>query len=443
MSDPFEVTVEEDGALAAELAHREEQLTGRWPVPVTELVDPRPAFYRKLYRVPASPERQRRRSEGSEGHLRWVRRLAPPEQVEVRVSSPGLIGQVDLLEPAGPVELKTTGRSWGLEELRAERRGYLDQLGLYCALTDHPDGRLVVVSRGPSVGPVEVLAARARFDRLPELLQDGEGRSERFRRALRVRDPGELPRCVWRERGCEVGAAGLCGCTGAEPPDDRWVRDHLTELDVDPVETARWRAVVEGDGPVGANSVRSFRDLQFPRRAYFERTKPAVPSEGFVPDLVRELALRSLAAAVDAGPVGERGQRFAPAGVPPGSISSFRGEPFLVKVSAARPPADPVPASAVPEAYRIELGLRCSTLAAGAGWVFVRHLKATVPQRGIRAWRLTYRGLDRLHDELDRRRAGLEVALDRRDPTLAPACPSWRSRDCPYVERCGCAAGPS
>lgn len=436
--DPFRAELYEEKALAEELELRRRAGPARWPVAVTDLLDPRPAFFRRQARVPLPPDRARRRSEGSEWHLRWARQAAPLRALEVRVVRDGMVGVVDVLGPDGPLELKTTGRPVPVARLLEERGSYLDQLGLYCALTDLPEGGLVVVGDPVPDATRPVVAARGRFRDLGDLRRDAAARAERFRRALRAGDAAELPRCLWFGRECPYQLGKVCGCQGGEPRDDAWVRERLTKLEEDPSTEALWRAAIQRADAAPPPVVRAFRDLSYPRRAYFERTEPGTPGEELPPDPLRDAAFRELTGSVESGPPGERGQMPVPSGEPLGSAPTFRGRPFLAKVSRAAPPPSPLGEGSLPETYRTELGLRVAALDLDEGWVFVHYLRSVPGSNPIRAVRLRYLDRAALQGELARRRHGLEAALAAGEGRLAPACPGWRWESCPYRARCGC-----
>jgi hypothetical protein len=441
--NPRSAEVEDDRLLAEELVARYRAGPGRWPVRVTDLLDPRSAFFRRRAAVPLPTERRRRRALGSEQHARWARHLGGPSEVEVRVQRDGIVGVIDLLEGDGPTELKTTARAPAAERLAEERGNYLDQLGLYCALTDRPSGRIVVVGEQEGGPPAEPVVLHCTFDDLPGLRHDAGARAERLRRAVRADDPSELPRCAWVGRGCPFEEASVCGCTGSEPLDDRWVRDRLRESHPDPEAVARWRDVVTSTLTESPPVIRSFRDLLYPRRAYYEQADPAGGADEPPMEIAHQAAYRSFLGSIEAGPPGELSQRLVTLGDPPGSVPTFRGLPFLIKTSRARLPPDPLTAEHLAAHYLPELAFRCAAIGTPEGWIFLDYLKASPSERGWRAVRVRFRELPEwVQLAADRKRA-LEAALGRRDPAGLPACPGWMLERCPYRAVCGCGAAPT
>lgn len=433
------VDLEEAPELAREIGERRLGGLAHWPVPVTDLIDPRPAFFRRFAPVPLPPERRRRRGIGTLRHGQWVRFVGRPEQAEVRVQRAGVVGVVDLLEPDGPTELKTTGRIPSIERWLEERGSHVDQLGLYVALTGTEQGHLVVAAAEGEAGRPPVVALRCRFRDTAGLLDEASARADRFRRALRSIDPGELPRCLWVGRGCPFQEARACDCSGEEPPDDRWVRDRLVESAPDAPTEARWRSAIQAAEGTPAPVVLAFRDLLYPRRSYYERVAPERIGEERPIDPQSQEAYRELSGAVDAGPDGERSQRLAASGEPPGSIPLFRGLPFLLKTRSGVPWPSPVPRLAVPSHYIDELGFRAAAVGGDAGYVFVDELRSRAPQRRERVLRLRFRDIGAYASEFERRRSALREALERGDPGGLSPCPAWRADGCPYAPGCGCA----
>ena len=358
--------------------------------------------------------------------------------MEVRVEWEGIVGVVDLLEPEGPTELKTTARVPPADRLIPERPTYLDQLGIYCALTERTTGRLVVVGEGEdgSVGPPLVL--RCEFGEIPGIRADAAQRAERLRRSVRSVDPDPLPRCRWFGRNCPFQDQQICHCTGGEPPDDRWILDRLRSSAPDPESEARWRAALQEDLAAPAPVLRTYRDLVYPRRAYYERMDPGgtADTEPVPPELSEEY--RALVGALEAGPSSERTLRPAVSGEPLGTVPLFRGAPFLVKTSRAAPPPDPPTADRLPAHYLEELGFRCAALGLPSGWIFVSYVRLPGDRRRWRAFEITPKDLPAAQRELEERRVALSRALETSDPSGLPPCPGWMVERCPYRSACGC-----
>ncbi len=407
------------------------------PVSVTDLLDPRPAFFRRFSPVPLPAERRRRRALGTEGHRRWSRRLGSPESVERRVERAGIVGVVDLWEPDGPTELKTTGRLGPIDRLREDRGSYFDQLGLYCALTDAPSGRLVVVGVDEGASSPPVLAVRCGYDGLPSLLEAAAGRAERFRRSLRSHEPTELPRCGWFGRHCPYETAKVCGCTGEEPADARWVQEHLRSSTPDPDSAARWSGAIRAAESEPPTVLRTFSDLLWPRRAYFEERYPERVPERAEPDPGRSASYRALADAVESLPASLLDRRSPPSGDPPVPVPTFESSPYVVKVYGGAVPDGPLSIGSLPSHYGRELGFRAAALGTDRTWLFLAFLRRDGPP-GWRAARVRLVDPEAWTVELERIRSALAEAARSGDPRALDPCPGWMASGCPYADSCGC-----
>lgn len=428
-------------ALAEEIERRAVALGGLVTVSVSDLLDPRPAFFRRLAPVPVDPERRRRQALGTERHARWVRRMGPSERVEVRVHREGVVGVIDLLEPDGPTELKTTARLPPPDVPWLEARGeYFDQLGLYAALTGASIGRLVVVGDAEADAPRPLVALRCEVRDGPVLLTEARARADRLRRALRSEDPGELPRCPWFGRSCEFERAGVCGCRGDEPTDDRWVRDRIAEVRREPEREPRWRSAIAEAEQAPAPTIHAFGELLYPRRAYYDRRGPYPDVPEAPPhDPFREAAYREIAAAIEAGPEGERSQRPSRTGEPPGAVPLFRGLPYVVKTRRGIAPTSTGASSpGLPSHYLEELGFRAAAAGVASGRLFLLYLGTPTVPRRLAVERVTFPSPAAWVAEFERRRSALAEALRAGDPSSLPPCPAWRWESCPYRATCGC-----
>ncbi|MCI4360521.1 MAG: hypothetical protein L3J91_02355 [Thermoplasmata archaeon] len=429
-------------ALTAELLRRRRELSPTRSVGVTDLLDPRSAYWRTTAPVAPTPERRALMESGREAHVRIGHALAPARLREVRLRREGIVGQVDLIED-GPVEIKTTALPDSADALRAGRPSYIEQLGMYCALLDRSDGRLLLVAPGPT-DHAAVRVYDGRFRDVPAIWGEMRRRADAFRGALARRDPAGLPRCPWKGRGCEFEAAHICDCTGEEPSLPSTIRDELVELteNAPASESVRRHLTVEPNGspPVA----RRFRDLIYPRRAYYERTEPgaAVPEGAMAyghPAGPEDL-YRALSDLLESGPPGEMTREPTTSGEPLETVACFRGDPLLLKVTRAwnAPPAEQLLRDQ-PQ-YFVDLALRCAALGGPRGWLVLGYERSPEWEGKIRAFEVRWDPLSEPIGLLGGRLAMLQRAVATRDPTPLPACPRWMVEGCAYGGRCGCGA---
>jgi hypothetical protein len=438
------VTVREDPELAAEIGRRMETASGERPIGVTDLLTLRPAFWRMTSPpLPVSPARKRRLESGRRVHRALADLFAPEGSLEVRVRRPGFVGRIDVLTDR-PVELKSASFAPEAEGLVEDRPEYVEQLAMYCALTDRPLGRLIMVVLGDE-DRLEVRSLDVRFQNLGTVLFEMQRRAAMLRAAVAGAASRELPRCRWFDRGCEFREGPTCDCTGSEPDASSTILDEVVEVrpqhDADASLASRLQEALRIRRP---SSIQRFRDLVYPRRAYFERRREAEPVKtelGPSPAPASELYAR-LIEALEGGPLGEVTRLSSLAKEPDEDVSAFRGVPYLVRTTRAWsvPRADQL-VDQSPQ-YALELGFRCAATGSRYGRVIVAHERATDPQDRLKVFELHFDPVSRWARLWRVRAAGLSHALVEGAITELPACPTWMYADCPYRANCGCGEDP-
>jgi hypothetical protein len=428
--------------VAEELLRRRRENPPARSVGVTDLLDPRSAYWRSLSPVEPTPERRAILEGGKEAHVRVGHALAPARYREVRLRREGIVGQVDLLEE-GPVEIKTTSLPPSAEALRTSRASYIEQLGMYCALLDQPKGRLLLI--GPRAGESEPVAVYdGRFGDLGPIWAEMRARANMLREAIERRTPGGLPRCPWRGRGCEFEAAKLCDCTGVEPLMGSAIRDQLADLTLNPTASAEVVARMSEVGRQPPPVVRRFRDLVYPRRAYFERTEPGVTPPAGTPAFAHSASpedlYRTISDLLESGPPGEMTREPTPSGEPLESVACFRGDPLLLKVTRTWTVAPPEKLVQDQPQYFVDLALRCAALGRAHGWLALGYERAPDWTAKLRVLDVIWEPLSAATDLLESRRTLLEASVRAGAMEALPTCPRWMVDGCAYSGRCGCGA---
>jgi hypothetical protein len=434
------VSVREDAELRTELVARFERGSGLRSVGVTDLISLRQAFYRTVVPpVPISPERQARLDQGRALHRILGSRLASEGILEARVRRDGLVGRIDILADL-PVEVKTTSVLLEPSELLEYRADHIEQLGMYCGLVGRPVGRLLTVAAGPT-GAVKVQAIDVAFRSTPRILSEMRRRADLLRAAWVESRVDGLPRCPWYGRGCEFDEASVCACTGDEAPTSHPLTEETENLS--PRDDVRERvrlALSEPAMPENVPTVGRFREVLYPRRAYFERTAPASLSEEFTPPSLEPDLYARLSESLESGPPGEVARVPPRSAEPEEEVVGFRGRPLLVRTSRAwaRFRGDDV-VRRTPQ-YVLELGFRCATTGTDSGLVVVGFERAETVRERIQVLEVSFRSLTPFSRMLRERGRLLREALGERTPAVLPACPEWMVADCPYRSECGCGA---
>ena len=432
--------IEEDAALAGELASRLAAASHELSLAATDLVAPRPAYWRRYAPPPEVPEERRERQELGRGWHRRVAAALPSEGLyEVRLRRRGVVARIDLLADV-PVEIKS-GAPVAAEEIFALRPEYIEQLAVYCALIERTLGRIVHLAPDPG-GPVTVTAVDVAFDDRERLTQAVDARVAALRAAIRDRAPAALPRCRWFGRGCEYGAAGTCDCTGAEPEAAADLLGRARPPVPRPDVAARWRDGIAAGPPAPARpTLGRFREAIYPRRAYFDRSGavPAEPEEVSRPVVIGPDLYDRLQEAIEGGPVGDVARLAVRWEGPEEEVAGFRGRPFLVRTSRAWRRILPSEAGARFPQYLLELAFRCAATGTPDGRVVVAFDRAETDRDRLEVLRYEFPDLGAVERLWAERVGALERALAARDPSSLPPCPAWMYDGCPYRAACGCA----
>ncbi|MCI4362729.1 MAG: hypothetical protein L3K13_00245 [Thermoplasmata archaeon] len=429
--------MESSSELSARLRAALEAGPAQRSVWVTDLVDPRIAYFRSIAPVEPTADVVARRESGRVVHDRVERLLAGPEHRELRVGQDGIIGRIDLLFDR-PTELKSTAKLPEVDRLAESRPSFIEQLGAYCALLGRPGGRLLLVQTQEGA-PASVRAVDCEFTDLPGLRASLLESADRLRAALARRDPTGLPRCAWFHRGCEFEEARICPCNGSEPLPAAPARERLLRLEANAAVAEEVEARLRAPSPVLAEEpVRTFSELLYPRQTYFERIEaPRQPTARFPgTDLWRRVR-DAMEAALGADLEDRRGA----SGEPAEAVSCYLGEPLLVKTSRARfrTPPELLP-NRMPH-YFVELGLRAGALGTDGGWIVLAY---EFPESGtgpVEMLRVRFPAPAELGTHLRELCEQFHEALRRHDPSELPPCPEWKFVDCPYRELCGEPAG--
>ena len=436
------VSVREDPAVETELVTRLADGSGQRSIGVTDLVSLRRAFYRFIApQVPIAASRQARLDQGRAVHRTLGGRLAREGILEARVRREGIVGRIDILADV-PIAVKTAGSFANPEELARTRPDHLEQLAMYCALVGGWNGRLLTLLTD-DLGVHDVQALDVPFGSPGRVLEVMRDRGQRLRTAWAEARPDRLPRCPWFGRGCEFEESKVCGCTGDEPVDPPSILDEVGPIAVrDDVQDRLRPLVIGGSAPSDLPALGRFREVLYPRRAFFDRTNPPeVPALSApetrplppTPDLYGRLA-----EALESGRPGEVARLPPRSTEPEEEVVGFRGQPLLLRTSRGWARYLPEELIARQPQYALELGLRCAVTGTDRGRVVIGFERAETDRDRVQVLELTFRSLTPFSRFLRERRRALAAALRDRNPVALPSCPAWMLDDCPYRATCGC-----
>lgn len=445
-SVPWEnaVSVREDSELAQELTARYAKGSGERAIGVTDLLALRKAYYRRAAPpVPIPPDRQLRLDQGRALHRTLGTLLSGEGILEARVRRDGLVGRIDILSDL-PVEVKSSSALVEPAKLAIYRPDHIEQLAMYCGLLDRPNGRLLTLVVDPT-GVSDVQAVDVAFRSASSILAEMRRRAALLRSAWKEAQVDGLPRCPWFGRGCEFEEASVCACSGAEAPDDRPLTEEVESVSARGDVRDRVRSVLSP--PIAREelgNIGRFREILYPRRAYFERTAatalPAVAAP--VPTLGPDLYGR-LTEAVESGPPGEVARIPARSAEPEEEVVGFRGRPLVMRTSRARSRIRANDLVRRAPQYALDLGLRCAVTGTDSGIVVVGFERPEHDPDRLEVLEIRFSSLTLFSRIYRERSRGLATALRERTPTTLPPCPAWMAQDCPYRSECGCAGAGS
>ncbi len=414
--------------------------TGVRALSVTDLGDERRAFWRRSGGpAPPPPERQEKMELGRAWHLRLGTLFAKEGRLEVRVRRDGISARIDLLAEL-PVEIKT-GTQAISGDLLAERPEWVEQVAMYCALLGRSEGRcLYVPHTDKGAGPVRVFDLGFRDP--ARLRAELEQRARRLRDALVSNRPAPLPRCRWFDRGCEFQTARICDCSGREPEPARGFGEELSFVEERPEIEERCDAALGQATFPPVSPVGRFRDLVYPRRAYFERTM-GVPPPGPPPSPVGAPELyERLSEALESGPVGEVARVVPLRAGPEEEVVGWEGDPYLLRTSRAWDRVRPDELFDRFPQYVVELGFRCAVTGVSRGRVIVGYERAERDEDRVQVLEVEFDPLEPWERRCEDRSLALAASLGSGEFATLPACPAWMYPDCPYRGSCACATEP-
>jgi len=385
-----------------------------------------------------TPEREAALEGGRRLHRILGLVFAPQGQLEVRVHDDRVQGRVDVLSDR-PIEIKTSAYPPPSANPVTERPEHADQVAMYSALLGIDSARLVYLqTRDDEIRGTSVFDLR--FGSLDAVHRAMEDRVRALSAACGAGAAVGLPRCPWYARGCEFRGAGVCDCTGDEPEPESMVQEAgpyvapRADLGSKLEEAVRARL-----GESRPPTIRRFRDLLYPRRAYFESN--AATPVGPTPTFESETDTYSrLVEALDCGPRGEATRLPTLADEPDEEVGGFRGVPVLVRTSRASQRLDPRTVVERSPQYPLQLGFRCVATGTGRARLVLGYERASESERiQVLEFRFDPPGtFSRVWRARTRR---LEAARAQGDPTPLDPCPSWMFEQCPYRDACGC--GPT
>lgn len=428
--------IDANRTIKEELAAAVRVQSARRRISVTDLVNPRQAFFRWTRPdIQPSPDRVQAMMSGTGFHALLGQAISTEEYVEQFVEWEGIVGRIDIYEDV-PVEVKTTG-ALPADPVQV-RPGYIDQLGMYCAITRVASGRLLVYRRNQFGRAPELRAYRVGFRDLDAVGAEMVRRRALFQEALEAHEAASLPCCEWHGRGCDYEQ--ICGCAAA-PPHARIVPASACSVERDAAleEMLGARLAVARHG---AHEGLRLNDLVFPRKAAYQRRHADGAEDEDPDDAAVEARLRDLEREGFRGTL-YKALRFGIPGafrkVPvrvrtlADRVGTFRGVPTLLRSTRLRQMVERERLPYVSSHYFDRMAFEAALVGTDRARLILYY--ETLPGDKFVVYDVVFRDPRAAYEELDRRLALLESGAP---PGELPACPGWMARRCAYAPGCGC-----
>jgi hypothetical protein len=372
---------------------------------------------------------------GSGFHEVFGRTVSTEEFLEQFVEFEGIAGKIDIYKTV-PAELKTTNKLPA--NVLLERPSYVDQLGMYCAMTQRTKSLLVLYKRTFFGNPPVLKVLDIEFKDLAVITNEMVRRRDLLQNAIACSDPAGLPKCEWFTLGCDY--RNCCGCEQAESG------GRVVPLeDVKLSENARFANVLLErlkQRPPLDNSSAGFRlnDLVFPRKAAFEHAPSEEDHE--TADTNVETRLASMESQ------GLRGALFATMrfGVPgafrrtavslqslKGWVATYKDVPTMLRTTKF---SKMVERDRLPETlthYFDRLAFECALTGQERGRLLLYY--ESIPGEKFMVYEVWFKNLPAIVAEAERRLKLLEEGAPAHQ---LPACPAWMSKFCRFSSICGC-----
>jgi len=433
---PLVAGIDANRTLKDELAAAINRRSTRRRISVTDLVNPRQAYFaRTRPDLKPSPDRQQSMMAGTGFHEFFGRAISTEEFVEQLVEFQEIVGKIDIYE-AIPLELKTTASI--PTNIIGSRPGHAEQLGMYCAMVNTSaqsvaTGHLLYYKRAEWGRPPELRAFDVEFSDLAGIVGEMIRRRDLLREALDTLDPARLPRCEWFGRNCTYGE--ICGCAGADPL-QRIVTGSTVRVRENPEFAERVRNSL---APMAPREGLAINDLVFPRRAAMRRLAGSAKEEEDAEDRMASLQQRGFQTALQDviwyGFPGASRRVKVLFGQIKASVVQFRGLPMILRNNKQKKMIERSRLSEEVPHYLDRLGFECALVESERGRLVIYY--SSIPEDKFMVYDVWFKDLAGIRSEMERRVALLEGGAP---PDQLPPCrPAWMARFCPFAPGCGCA----
>jgi hypothetical protein len=404
-------------------------------ISVTDLTNLKQAYFRRKHPEIVPPlEKQQLMWAGTGFHKIFGSAVSREEYLEQFVEAEGIVGKIDIYEKI-PVEVKTTS-TLTTGDLLQYRPGYIEQLGMYCAMVNASEGKIVVFQRqSQESSRAPLIVYYVTFPKLEAIREEMQRRRDLLLQALISNDPSNLPVCAWFNRVCDYSA--VCDCKTTSVPLSYKIAELAGQIQVD--EITRQQLLDQLAKPRPSPLFR-LNDIVFPRKAYFRHVNQQAVAEeeqekeghlrsmderGFL-DALRDILRYGIPGEVERIPV-QHTLLTDLVQVCQNLPTILRDPKFYSLVERERLPFT------FPH-YFLRLGFECALTDHPKGRLLLYYPKVPREDAKLMVYDVSLRNLNALKTEALYRVELLEKATS---PLQLPRCPSWMCSYCDYRSECG------
>ncbi len=409
-------------------------------ISVTDLTNLKQAYFKRKYPEIVPPlEKQQLLWAGTGFHKIFGSAVSSEEYLEQFVEAEGIVGKIDIYENI-PIEVKTTSTLVSTGDLAKYRPTYVEQLGIYCAMVNSLQGKIIIYQRHDSTESPQapLIAYQVTFPDLEAIREEMRQRRDLLVQALISNDPSNLPICAWFNRGCDYSE--VCDCRTTSVPLSYTIAELAGQIQID--EPTCQQLLDKLAKPQPSRLFRT-NDLVFPRKAYFKRAKPqeiaidqGLPQEkeehlrsmdelGFL-DALRDALRYGAPGEVERIPIQHR--LLADLVQVCQNLPTILRDPkFYSLVERERLPWT------FPH-YFLRLGFECALTDHPQGRLLLYYANVPREDAKLMVYDATFRNLHALKTEALRR---VELLQKATSPLQLPKCPSWMCPNCSYKFECG------
>lgn len=413
--------------------------TPRRRISVTDLTSLKQAYFRRKHPEIVPPlEKRQVMWAGTGFHELFGAAVSSEEYLEQFVELDGVVGKIDIFEDM-PVEVKTTSRMADEADLARKRPSYVEQLGMYCAMTGVDHGRIVIYQREAEEGRLPLSVCQVRFSDLGAIKDEMRLRRDLLESALASDDPSHLPSCPWGDRGCDYSS--VCDCSTNRVETSYAIRDQVAALEVDDIAARQFLDQLAA-APARRPSRVKLNDIVFPRKTFLSRLAQETPPD----EEDQERETREHLSSMEKWGVISRvrdallygsGSDSKRVPVSLGALSDMvqlhQGQPAMTRLMQLNTIVQRERLPIMSGHFFTRLGFECALTGQSTGRMVLYYPKVQGDDAKLMVYDVRFKDIAALKNEAFRRIGLLESAATVTD---LPSCPQWMCRYCKDSHSC-------